>query len=512
MAQFEFKCPHCRESIEADDSFRGQVVECPSCGKGIVVPSAAAGVPRTLHNRPRGIPVTAPTMPSPDDTRHMSHYEQMMAQGAEERRREKMHGLLKIIVGVIFACIVGVFGFMMWNKVKSTERQQSLAQQEAERQEAERIAQQKREREELIAQQKREEEENQEKAVKLFHAYLDREESRLKNIIEEAKINCERCDIDQKELAEELERIEKENARLANASRQRKQKRYEKAEHVLLLLKSPVLNVIYEKYLGEDIAAIRAKYENEVKTVIKLHRDTEARLRKNRDKYFATVQGINEEVEQKNEAAVRRASSAKAKTQAQLNKLREKRQQLEKRLSDEQNKRVITSNVSISGKVRETNGAKNRRQRIAALTAEIESLDRDIATAEALASGNQAQMAHLEATTAETAARRKFDTAIEVRQSEDNDVHADARHESDVFQIAARYEKDTLDALRQAILGNRQFQELKAGEAQRKLDFITRSAANIDFMTADEIEGVRKKIVARLAEGVIGDGEKEKNP
>jgi DNA-directed RNA polymerase subunit RPC12/RpoP len=37
MAQFEFKCPQCGESIEADDSLSGQAVECPYCGKGIVV-------------------------------------------------------------------------------------------------------------------------------------------------------------------------------------------------------------------------------------------------------------------------------------------------------------------------------------------------------------------------------------------------------------------------------------------------------------------------------------------
>jgi len=39
MAEFEFKCPQCGGAIEADDSFRGQTVECPHCGKGIVVPA-----------------------------------------------------------------------------------------------------------------------------------------------------------------------------------------------------------------------------------------------------------------------------------------------------------------------------------------------------------------------------------------------------------------------------------------------------------------------------------------
>ena len=38
MAEFTFNCPQCGAPIEADDSIRGQVAECPYCGKGIVVP------------------------------------------------------------------------------------------------------------------------------------------------------------------------------------------------------------------------------------------------------------------------------------------------------------------------------------------------------------------------------------------------------------------------------------------------------------------------------------------
>ena len=35
---FEFKCPQCGQMVEADETYRGQVAECPHCGKGIVVP------------------------------------------------------------------------------------------------------------------------------------------------------------------------------------------------------------------------------------------------------------------------------------------------------------------------------------------------------------------------------------------------------------------------------------------------------------------------------------------
>ena len=38
MSEFIFTCPHCGSELEVDDSLAGQVVECPSCRKGIVVP------------------------------------------------------------------------------------------------------------------------------------------------------------------------------------------------------------------------------------------------------------------------------------------------------------------------------------------------------------------------------------------------------------------------------------------------------------------------------------------
>jgi len=506
MAKFSFNCPQCGEKVDADDSLRGQVAECPYCGKGIVVPRSIMVRPTSSAQVPLMNNNIIPMSPPPQDfTRGPNEFERKIERAAERHRQKQKHEIIMMLTKVTVAIVIVAGGLIWWNKIKKDELAQQRVKLAAEQAETERIEQEKKRLEQ-------EERDKEAAAVKALQTYLDREKARLKDVIEEAKINHEACDIDQKELAEELDRIEKENAKLANASRLRKQKRYDKAEHVLLLLKSSVLSSIYEKYLGENLAAIRAKYENEVKTVIKLHRETESRLRQNKNKYFETVKGINEEVDQKNEAAVRRAKSAKYQTDKQLHRLREKKQQLEKRLLDEQNKRVIVANTSISGRIRETNGAKNRRQRMADLAGEIERLDREIATAEALASGNQAQMVHLEATTAETAARRKFDTAIEVRQSADNDVHADARHQSDVFHIAARYEKDTLDTLRQAIQENRQVQELRVAEAKRKLEFINRSTINLDLMKVNEIEAVRSKIVAELSEEITGNKDEKKRP
>ena len=56
MAKFDFKCPQCRQTIEADDSLCGQVAECPHCGKGIVVPHTDAATRHQSRLRPTPLP------------------------------------------------------------------------------------------------------------------------------------------------------------------------------------------------------------------------------------------------------------------------------------------------------------------------------------------------------------------------------------------------------------------------------------------------------------------------
>lgn len=48
VAQFEYNCPKCGESIVDDDSFRGHVTKCSTCGKVFVIPHDAE------TNRPAG--------------------------------------------------------------------------------------------------------------------------------------------------------------------------------------------------------------------------------------------------------------------------------------------------------------------------------------------------------------------------------------------------------------------------------------------------------------------------
>ena len=81
MAKFDFKCPQCGESIEADDFFRGEVAECPLCRKGIVIPRAPVIHPKEFTHPidgPRGQQIKKEINSSPLHQGKQIPEEQMM--------------------------------------------------------------------------------------------------------------------------------------------------------------------------------------------------------------------------------------------------------------------------------------------------------------------------------------------------------------------------------------------------------------------------------------------------
>ena len=55
--RFIFNCSHCGREIEADESVRGQMAECPHCDKNIVVPR---GMAKPQDRKPAPRPKTFP--------------------------------------------------------------------------------------------------------------------------------------------------------------------------------------------------------------------------------------------------------------------------------------------------------------------------------------------------------------------------------------------------------------------------------------------------------------------
>ena len=116
----------------------------------------------------------------------------------------------------------------------------------------------------------------------------------------------------------------------------------------------------------------------------------------------------------------------------------------------------------------------------------------------------------MEATEAETDVRKKYNAAQDVRAEADNDVHKDSAHEVAMFNLAIQYENATLDMIRAAMKTMYGMQSSRAADARKKLDYISRSAANIDFLKADEIEKIRMKVVEELSKGLTADSDGSK--
>jgi len=46
MADIKFSCPHCQQHIQAEDSYGGTQIACPSCNGGLIIPGAPAAPTR----------------------------------------------------------------------------------------------------------------------------------------------------------------------------------------------------------------------------------------------------------------------------------------------------------------------------------------------------------------------------------------------------------------------------------------------------------------------------------
>ena len=194
MATFDFTCPQCGVTVEADDSYRGMVLECPSCGKGIVVPRTG-GVPRpklkhvTQQEKQEDLNAAA-------IRRRLAEQEAEAAAGrakehalaARMRKQRMLSALVKTGVAVV---LVGAaaFGISVWwrnraehERVREEERQRAEAEHALERQARE--AEWQKQKEETQQRQK-EEAAKREEAEKQRKAERERERAEQKRLRDE---------------------------------------------------------------------------------------------------------------------------------------------------------------------------------------------------------------------------------------------------------------------------------------------------------------------------------------
>lgn len=398
-----------------------------------------------------------------------------------------------LIAGI---CVLGAWMFLITTGNAKKERAEQLRRQNEERiyRDMERQAEDERrraEREDERIRKERAAAVAKEDAVRMFLRYIEKEEDRLKELIEESKLVQESITIDQQSLSDELVILGQQNEAESDASKSRGQKRRDEVEYVKRLLRSPVLNRLAETYLGEDLSAMSAEFRNRIETMVGLRSTLTNRREANMRIYEETIASVDGDVNQasrmaqdaNNRVANRIKNSAK-EMETRVEKLREKVMKLEQKSSKSPWEEKELKKLQIALEDAEQDLTKYR----------------DV---EGLADANKLQDAAL---LAETKARRRHVTALDKRTRADDAALEDHVHEVGIYNLASRYEERSLDAIRAAMRQRTDMMSLQISKAKKKLAFLKESSTNIDFLNADEIEAMRRRIAKRLSSNIVGEG------
>ena len=223
MATFDFTCPQCGVTVEADDSYRGMVLECPSCGKGIVVPRGTPAL------RPKLKPVTQEEQP--EDLNAVAIRRRLAEQEAEEaaalakeqaiaariRKQWMLSALVKCAVAVV---VLGAaaYGLSVWRRNRA--EQESVREAERQRMEAENAL----ERQGRAAEWEKRREEARQRQLE--------EAAKRDEVIKQRKEKYERERAEQKRLREEREKERQDKIAAAAALVKERKERAEKFDMI----------------------------------------------------------------------------------------------------------------------------------------------------------------------------------------------------------------------------------------------------------------------------------------
>ena len=109
----------------------------------------------------------------------------------------------------------------------------------------------------------------------------------------------------------------------------------------------------------------------------------------------------------------------------------------------------------------------------------------------------------MDVTEAETSARRKYNRAQEIRDDERDAAQEERDYEQDVYARVSRYEDKSLGMIRVVMINARNQKFGALNLAKKHLSFIKQKAVNLDLLTADEIEAMRKEIARSISKSII---------
>ncbi len=415
----------------------------------------------------------------------------------------------KVLITIIILAAGGGAAFFMYEEMMA--RQKVEARERVERREAmekreKELAEAKARREAYY--EKKEEAERvakeKEEAVRMIESYVAREEERLNAIVEEAKIKMQMAEVDLKSFRDEVSAIGKAQERKAEVAAKQGKEWRESVERIRALLASSVLKRLASEYGDDEFAQLGGEFKARMDSWIRIEERTRTTKAGNRKRYYSTMDEIDKDVTEKTAKAKRKLAEAKAAIAARKEKDAESYKKAQEKYK---------SLESLRAKAEQLRNSKMKLSQW-----EVQELDRveqQLARAEAqyerqqeIAALADANMLHVEATVAETSARRRGDAATMEKAEADAAVDLQEQREK-TYELAARDYEIYIDRVRMLIqtAKNRQLQRLV--DAQKKLDYLRKNVQNLDFMSAADVKNLKEKIAAdtmlSLDEGLQDD-------
>ena len=400
---------------------------------------------------------------------------------------------MKIVVLVVVIAVLGAAGF--WYITENDRADRELAYQRQQEQQA-KIEAMEKER----AERQREEDERirkeraanvaKEDAMRMFLSYIDREEARLKDEVEEAQINLQKIEVDQSSLEEELQAIERANEARVASSEKRGEVQRDIVERVRALLKSVTLNRLSREYCGEDLSKLHSEFEAEMKKTKDVDDRYQKKIKGNLRKYDETVKGVDAEVDKKTKLArAKYESIQKQMDPDRLNKLKKQLADIEQKIEKNLRKKQART------KWDERDLAQLQQQQVL--------LQNQVSQYTDVSGLAAAGTMHMDVTEAETAARRKYDRAGKALTMDNDAALMERIYEQSVYERVREFRGRSLDRIQSAINSRWNARSETLAKAKKHLSYLKQKAVNLDLLTAEEIETMRKDIANSISRAII---------
>lgn len=338
-------------------------------------------------------------------------------------------------------------------------------------------------------------------AIRLLRNYAAREEDSLQGIVDEAKIRCEMIDVDLKSFSDELETVGLSVANQSRAAKKKGEQRREQVERVKRLLDSPVLKRLAQDYGYEDFAALGGRFKSQIESWAQMESRIQSAKNANRENYYQEMKDIEGDVEQKIQTAKLKLTASVSAISTRVGTIEKSREKATKELAElrKEVERLRANKMKSPWQERRLKESEMR------LQIEEEKLARQKEVA-ALASAN---LLHMEATIAESRARNRGDIVTMEKAERDSALDKEEMREKTYVLLASEWEMNSVGKLYDIIKSARCLHAKRILDAEKRMKYLRKSIQNVDFMDADDIAALKKKIAddsrASIYEGLQTD-------